>query len=336
MDCKLSKESCCAVIGHGSWATAIVKVLTANESAIGWYIRNAEVMESLRCEGHNCRYLPDVDLDISRIRLSDDLNETLRQSDIIFLITPAAYLKSYLSDLQVPLSDKFVVSAIKGIIPDERCLVTQYLHEHYQLPYDQLGFISGPTHAEEVSHNRLTHLTLACSDLDKAMTVGEKISTSYMKLNYSREMRYLEILSVLKNVYAVMVGIAFGMGYGDNFLAVLVANCTAEMHRYLDESFGHNVVERIPSSFLGDLLVSCYSIHGRNRRLGVMIGRGNTVKSSLNEMTMVAEGYFAADYFQYLPAKQREKMPIAELTYQILYKDVPARKAMKQLEAILV
>jgi glycerol-3-phosphate dehydrogenase (NAD(P)+) len=336
MGCKLNKESRCAVIGHGSWATAIVKVLTMNESAVGWYIRNAEVMESLRCEGHNCRYLPDVDFDISRIRLSDDLDETVRQSDIIFLITPAAYLKSYLSDLQVPLSDKFVVSAIKGIIPDEHQLVTQYLHEHYQLPYEQLGFISGPTHAEEVSHNRLTHLTLASADLDRAMKVGEKITTSFMKLNYSREMNFLEVLSVLKNVYAVMVGIAFGMGYGDNFLAVLVANCTAEMHRYLDECFGHNVVERIPSSFLGDLLVSCYSIHGRNRRLGVMIGRGNTVKSSLNEMTMVAEGYFAADYFQYLPAKQREKMPIAELTYQILYKDVPARKAMKQLEGILV
>ena len=333
---KINKESHCAVIGHGSMATAMMKVLTMNEASVDWYIHNPEVMESLRTEGHNCRYLADVEFDISRIHLSDDLNEVVRRSDIIFLITPANYLKNYLSGLEVSLHDKFFVSAIKGIVPDENLLVTNYLKQQYGLCDGQLAFMSGPTHAEEVSHNRLTHLTISCADLDNARVVGEKIKTNFLRLSFSQEMVYLENISILKNIYAVVVGMAIGLGYGDNFLAVLVANCAGEMHRFLDSAFSPSKVDRIPSSFMGDLLVSCYSIHGRNRRLGVLIGRGNTVKSSLNEMTMVAEGYFASDYFQYVTPEQREQMPIAEMAYQVLRKGQSARKAMKRLEGILV
>ena len=332
----LDRNSRCAVIGHGSMATAMMKVLTNNEASVDWYIRNPEVMESLKTEGHNCRYLSDVDFDTSRIHLSDDLNEVVRNADILFLITPANYLKKYLSGLEVSLKDKFIVSAIKGIVPDENLLVTNYLEQQYGLCDEQLAFMSGPTHAEEVSHNRLTHLTISCADLDNARVVGEKIKTDFLKLSYSQEMVYLEYISVLKNIYAVVVGMAIGLGYGDNFLAVLVANCAEEMHGYLDFAFGTKKVEKIPSSFMGDLLVSCYSIHGRNRRLGVLIGRGNTVKSSLNEMTMVAEGYFASTYFQYLTPEQRGQMPIAELAYQVMHKGLSARKAMKRIEGILV
>ena len=336
MGYKINKESHCAVIGHGSMATAMMKVLTMNEASVDWYIRNPEVIESLRTEGHNCRYLADVEFDISRIHLSDDLNEVVRRSDIIFLITPANYLKSYLSGLEVPVKDKFIISAIKGIVPDENLLVTSYLKQRYELCDEQLAFMSGPTHAEEVSHNRLTHLTISCADLDNARMVGEKIKTNFLRLSFSQEMVYLEYISILKNIYAVVVGMAIGLGYGDNFIAVLVANCAEEMHRFLDITFSADKVDRIPSSFAGDLLVSCYSIHGRNRRLGVLIGRGNTVKSSLNEMTMVAEGYFASTYFQYLTPEQREQMPIAEMAYQVLRKDHSARKAMKRIEGILV
>ena len=336
MGYRINKESNCAVIGHGSMATAMMKVLTKKEASVDWYIRNPEVMESLRTEGHNCRYLADVDFDTSRIHFSDDLNEVVRRSDIIFLITPANYLKSYLSGLEVPLKDKFIISAIKGIVPDENLLVTSYLKQRYGLCDGQLAFMSGPTHAEEVSHNRLTHLTISCADLDNARMVGEKIKTDFLNLSFSQEMVYLEYISILKNIYAVVVGMAIGLGYGDNFIAVLVANCAEEMHRFLDITFSANKVDRIPSSFMGDLLVSCYSIHGRNRRLGVLIGRGNTVKSSLNEMTMVAEGYFASDYFQYLASEQRAEMPIAEMAYQVLHKGQSARKAMKRIEGILV
>ena len=332
----LEKESHCAVIGHGSMATAMMKVLSMNETSVDWYIHNPEVLESLSTEGHNCRYLPDVEFDISRIHLSDDLNEVVHRSDVIFLITPAIYLKNYLSDLEVSLKDKFLISAIKGIVPEDNLLVTNYLKKQYGLCDEQLAFMSGPTHAEEVSHNRLTHLTISCSNLDNARSIGEKIKTNFLKLSYSQEVEYLEFISVLKNIYAVVVGMAFGLGYGDNFIAVLVANCAKEMHQVLDVRFSASNVYKIPSSFMGDLLVSCYSIHGRNRRLGVLIGRGNSVKSSLNEMTMVAEGYFASDYFQYLTPEQRQRMPIAELAYQVMHKGLLARKAMKKIEGILL
>lgn len=325
----------CAVIGHGSMATAMMKVLTMNETLVDWYIRNPEVLESLRVEGHNSRYLNDVEFDTSRIHLSDDLNEVVNNSEIIFLITPAIYLKSYLSSLEVPLNDKLVVSAIKGVVPDENLLVTDYLKQRYGLSDEQLVFMSGPTHAEEVSHGRLTHLTISCTDMDNARKVGAKIKTKFMKLVFSPEIRYLELISVMKNIYAVVVGMAFGLGYGDNFLAVLVANCAKEMHNVLDSTFVGNDVEKIPSSFIGDLLVSCYSIHGRNRRLGVLIGRGNTVKSALNEMTMVAEGYYASTLLPNMTDAQRELMPIAQTAYQVLHQGLNARKAMKYLESLL-
>ena len=335
MDTIINKESRCAVIGHGSWATALVKVLTMNELSLGWYVRNPEVFESLHNEGRNCRYLPDIEFDMSRIRLSNDVNETVSDADIIFLVTPAAYLKRYLSELEVPLKDKIVVSAIKGVIPDENQFVTDYLKQHYGLSGAQVCFISGPTHAEEVGHSRLTYLTLACSNA-KARIVGEKLKTPFIKVCYVRNMCYLERSAVLKNIYAVMVGMAVGLGYGDNFISVLVSNCIKEMFFLLDPQSLNDLTKFNPSHFFGDLLVSCYSSHSRNRQLGMLIGRGNTVKTALNEMTMVAEGYFASAMLPHLSEEQRAQLPIAETAYQVLHQGLSARKAMKNLEEMLV
>lgn len=325
----------CAIIGHGSWATALVKVLTMKESSVGWFVRNPEVSESLRNEGRNCRYLSDIEFDMSRIRLSDDINETVENADILFLVTPAAYLKPFLVDLKISLKDKIVVSAVKGIIPDENLFVTDYLKKTYGLSGAQVCFISGPTHAEEVGHGRLTYMTLACSNVGKARLVGEKLTTPYIKVNYARNMRYLERSAVFKNIYAVVVGMAVGMGYGDNFIAVLVSNCIKEMYFLLDPQSVHDLTRFKPSNFFGDLLVSCYSSHSRNRQLGMLIGRGNTVKTALNEMTMVAEGYFASAMLPYLSKEQRAQLPIAETAYQVLHQGLPARKAMKDLEGVL-
>ena len=332
----ISKDSCCAVIGHGSWATALVKVLTMNEASVGWYVRNHEVYESLHAEGRNCRYLSDVEFDMSRIRLSDDVNVTVADSDIIFLVTPAAYLKCYLSDLQISLKDKMVVSAVKGIIPDENQFVTAYLKQQYNLCDSKLCFICGPTHAEEVGHGQFTFMTLACRNVGNARVVGEKLKTHFLKVNYLRDIEYLERSSVMKNIYAVMVGIAVGLGYGDNFIAVLVSSCIKEMYLLLDPQCINELTKFNPSSFFGDLLVSCYSSHSRNRQLGVLIGRGNTVKTALNEMTMVAEGYFASKVIPILDEEHRRQLPIADKVYQILHQGLPARKAMKDLEDYLV
>ena len=331
----INKSSRCAVIGHGSWATAIVKVLTMEDKHVGWYVRSTEVLESLRSEGHNCRYLSDLEFDMNRIRLSDDLNATVSDADIIFLVTPAAYLKCYLSDLQVSLKEKIVVSAVKGIIPDENQFVTDYLKEHYGLSSSQLCFICGPTHAEEVGHSQLTYLTLACRTISNARIVGEKLKTPFIKVGYLRDINYLERSSVLKNIYAVMVGIAVGMGYGDNFISVLVSNCIKEMYYLLDPQSVNDLTKFYPSNFFGDLLVSCYSSHSRNRQLGMLIGRGNTVKTALNEMTMVAEGYFASRLVTTFTEEQRKQMPVAETAYGILHENRPVRKAMKDLEEML-
>lgn len=337
MGCSLNigKDLRCAVIGHGSWATAIVKVLTMNKLSVDWYIRNAEVLESLRHEGRNCRYLPEVEFDTSLIRLSDDVNKTVDGADVVVLVTPAAYLKSSFSDLRVSLQDKFVVSAIKGIIPDENMFVTDYLKKVYGLSGAQLCFVSGPTHAEEVGHGKLTYLTLASANVGKARILGEKLQTPFLKVNYVRGMCYLERAAVMKNIYAIMVGMAVGLGYGDNFISVLVSNCIKEMFFLLDPKSVTDLTKFNPSNFFGDLLVSCYSSHSRNRQLGLLIGRGNTVKTALNEMTMVAEGYYASAMMSRLPDETRAQLPIAETAYQVLHQDLPVRKAMKALESLL-
>lgn len=332
MDKAFKETSRCAVIGHGSWATALVKVLTRNESSVGWYVRNAEVMESLRNEGRNCRYLSELEFDLSGIHLSDDINEVVSEADILFLVTPAAYLKCYLSDLKVSLKEKMVVSAIKGIIPDENLFVTDYLKQRYGLSDSRLCFVCGPTHAEEVGQGQLTYLTLACHDVMSIRAVGEKLKSPFIRISCHKDINYLERSSILKNIYAIMVGVAVGLGYGDNFISVLVSNCIKEMYYLLDPQSINDLTRFNPSNFFGDLLVSCYSSHSRNRQLGMLIGRGNTVKTALNEMTMVAEGYFASKLVASLTDEQRKRMPIAETAYGILHENRPVRKAMKDLE----
>ena len=325
----------CAVIGHGSWATAIVKVLCENEPSVGWYVRNGEVLESLRTEGRNPKYLSDVEFDKAKICPSDNLDEVVASAGIIILAVPSAYLKSTLEPLMVPLVDKFVVSAIKGIVPDQYSTVVEYMRDTYGVPVERLGIVTGPSHAEEVALGRLTYLTVACPDIENARLIESKISTRYICVTCSTDLYGIEYATVLKNIYALSVGIAVGLGYGDNFLAVLIANCAMEMSRFLNESCPDKRNTR-ESAYLGDLLVTCYSTYSRNRRLGILIGHGCTVRSALNEMTMVAEGYFAADCIRHVNTHHGVEMPIADMVYDILYNGASARKAMKALTLKLI
>lgn len=335
MEYKLTSNARCAVIGYGTWATALVGVLTNNEARVGWYVRNPEVLESLRTEGRNLRYLSDLEFDTERIAPSDDLNEVVANADIIIMAAPSAYLKTFLEPLTVSLKDKFIISAVKGIIPGDYKTVVEYLHDHYDLSYKQLGLITGPTHAEEVSRERLSYLTVVCTDPENAAIVGQKLSTKYIQLSYSLDLYGTEYAAILKNIYALAVGMAIGLGYGDNFLAVLISNCASEMTRFLAESYPDERNTQT-SAYLGDLLVTCYSIHSRNRRLGLMIGHGCSVKTALTEMTMVAEGYFAADCIRHINFRHKIEMPIAEMVYQVLYEKASARKSMKALAAKLI
>lgn len=335
MEYKIGTDARCAVIGYGSWATAIVRVLTSSEQRVGWYVRNPEVLESLQSEGRNPRYLDDVQFDTGRIAPSDNLDAVVRDADIVILASPSAYLKEFLAPLTVPLHDKFVVSAIKGIVPGDYQTVVEYIHDHYSLSYKQLGLVTGPSHAEEVSRGKLSYLTVVCTDPDNARIIGSKFATDNIRLSYSTDLYGIEYAAILKNIYALTVGIAVGLGYGDNFLAVLIANCAAEMTRFLQDSYPDRR-NTMASAYLGDLLVTCYSTYSRNRRLGLLIGHGCTVKSALNEMTMVAEGYFAADCIRHINFRHKVEMPIAEMAYDVLYRGASARKSMQALTSKLI
>lgn len=335
MEYKIGSEARYAVIGHGSWATALVRQLTQGGERVGWYVRNGEVFESLRSEGRNSRYLSDTEFDRSRIAPSGDLDAVVRGAEVIILATPSAYLKEFLAPLRTPLRDKFIVSAIKGIVPGDYQTVVEYMHDRYELSYKQIGLISGPSHAEEVSRGRLSYLTVVCTDGENARALGNRLASESLAISYSTDLYGIEYAAILKNIYAIAVGMAVGLGYGDNFLAVLIANCARELTRFLEESYPAPR-DTQASAYLGDLLVTCYSTYSRNRRLGLLIGHGCTVRSALNEMTMVAEGYFAADCIRHINFRHRIEMPIAEMVYRVLYEGASARRSMKELTTKLI
>ena len=330
MSYKIKKDAVCGMIGYGSWATALVYTLHTNRQNVWWHIRNPEVLESIQTEGRNAKYLSDIDFDREYINATDDINEVVRNSDIIIIAAPSAYLKDFLKDLTEPLDDKFILSATKGIIPDDYKTITEFFRDTYNLSYDHLGLISGPSHAEEVSRNKLSYLTVATTDEENGKIIGSRFATSSLQIRYSDDIYGIEYAGILKNIYALAGGLAAGLGYGDNFRAVLTAAGAQEMTRFINESypFERNTMQ---SAYLGDLLVTSYSTFSRNRRLGQLIGHGNTVKSALNEMTMIAEGYFAAECIKHINERHNIHMPIADMVYDVLYRRANPRRRMKEL-----
>ena len=314
----IDRDARCAVIGHGSWATALVKILLENERNVGWYIRNRDVLEHVRRHGANPRYLRDVRFDPGNLRLSDSLDEVVRDAEIVVLAAPSVYLKTTLEPLTEPLGDKFIVSAIKGIVPDDLITVAEYVNRRYDVPFDQIGIVSGPCHAEEVALERLSYLTVVCKTLGNSRILGDKIRTDYINVSHSTDIYGIEYASVLKNIYAIAVGIAVGLGYGDNFLAVLISNGAMEMSRFMSQTYPSNR-NTFASAYLGDLLVTSYSQFSRNRRFGLMIGKGYSVHSAQMEMSMVAEGYYAAECIMKINRQRGVDMPIARMVYDVLY-----------------
>ncbi|MFI3319662.1 MAG: NAD(P)H-dependent glycerol-3-phosphate dehydrogenase [Rikenellaceae bacterium] len=335
MELELSASSSCAVIGYGSWATAIVKLLSERGSNVGWYIPNEEVLEGVLTEARNPKYLRDVEFEVEKLAPSSDLNAIITQYDIIILAMPSAYIKSFMEPLTVSLKNKMIVSAIKGIVPGDYLTVVEYIHNHYELSYNQIGIITGPSHAEEVALERLSYLTVVCPNIELAHIVGDKIKCKYIKVSYSTDLYGVEYATVLKNIYAISVGMAVGLGYGDNFIAVLISNCAREMNDFLKETYPSDRETR-KAAYLGDLLVTCYSTYSRNRRLGLLMGKGFSTKSALNEMTMVAEGYFAADCMRHVSIKYSVAMPVADMVYNVLYKGSSARRSMQELTKKLI
>lgn len=334
MENRIKDNSRCGVIGYGTWATALVHTLQRNGKDIWWHIRNEEVLESITVEGRNAKYLSDVEFNKEKITATSDINEVVSNCEVILVAAPSAYLKDFLKDLNVSLDGKFILSATKGIIPDDYTTITEFFNREYGIPYDRLGLISGPSHAEEVSRNRLSYLTVATKESENGKLIGEMFATDSVKISYSADIYGIEYAGILKNIYALAAGLCCGLGYGDNFRAVLTSACAAEMTRYIQESYPFDR-STLNSAYLGDLLVTSYSSFSRNRRLGQMIGRGCTVKSALNEMTMVAEGYFAAACIHHINERHGISMPIADMVYDVLYRRANPRKRMKELTELL-
>ena len=335
MSFKIDKKARCAVIGSGSWATALVKILSTNERQVGWYIREPEIRDHLAANGTNPVYLQDVHFDTARLSVSGDIDRVVDGADIVVLAVPSAFLKATLEPMTVPLADKFILSAIKGIVTDEYITVAEYVNQAYGVPFERIGIVSGPSHAEEVALERLTYLTVVCKELDNARMIGERIRTRYIHPVCSTDIYGVEYATVLKNIYAVAVGICHGLGYGDNFMAVLISNSAMEMERFMTGTYP---AERDlnASVYLGDLLVTCYSPFSRNRTFGTMIGKGYSVKSTMIGMTMVAEGYYSSACIRQINKRFAIRMPIAEAVYRILYEGAAPRATIEALAAELV
>ena len=323
-----------AVIGGGSWATALVKILSENNTSVGWYIRNEVIYEHLLQEGHNPNYLSGVEFDVSKLDLHTDINKITEQYSVLIIATPSFYLDSVLAPLSVSLENKVIFSAVKGIVPEKKVLVGAYLAEKFNVTEPLFGVIAGPCHAEEVALERLSYLTVASSNMTQVEQMKEKLACDYIQVSLSDDVIGAEYAATLKNVYAIAVGIAHGLGYGDNFISVLISSSMREMKRFLNrvDKKKRNVNK---SAYLGDLLVTAYSVFSRNRMLGNMIGKGYTVKAALMEMTMIAEGYYGAKTTHELCASFNGKFPILKFVYQILYEKGSAKKKMKVLSKLL-
>lgn len=319
-----------AILGGGSWATAIMKICLENADDINWYMRSSEKIKFIKQHKHNDFYLSSVSLDTNKIALFNDLSKAVENADILIFAIPSAFLKDALQGFSVDISNKIIVSAIKGLVPKENLIIGEFFNQHYNVPLESIAVISGPCHAEEVALERLSYLTIASQNLKNARLVADLLSTSYIKTSISEDIYGTEYSSVLKNVFAIAAGICHGLGYGDNFNAVLISNAIQEIQRFVDVV--HPITRDIKSSaYLGDLMVTAYSQFSRNRTFGNMIGKGYSVKSAQLEMNMVAEGYYAVKSIYEINKKYKVNMPITEAVYNILYEKISPAIEIKLL-----
>ncbi|MFV0472520.1 MAG: NAD(P)H-dependent glycerol-3-phosphate dehydrogenase [Paludibacteraceae bacterium] len=321
-------------MGGGSWATALAKMALTNVKSINWYMRRQQQIDEFIRSSKNPSYLTGVKFDTDRIHFSSDINKIARNSDILIFATPSPFLKQHLKRLKRKIEDKIIVSAIKGIVPEENLIISDYFHQFYNVPNENIVVIGGPCHAEEVALERLSYLTVACSSRDKARFVGKKLSNEYIHSNISDDVYGLEYTSVMKNIYSIAAGICHGLKYGDNFQAVLISNAAQEMERFCNAASPHHR-DISESAFLGDLLVTAYSKFSRNRLFGTMIGKGYSVKTAQLEMEMIAEGYYATKTIHELNDKYRVNIPIVNAVYEILYnRNSPTLEIKKLTESL--
>ena len=319
-----------AIMGGGSWATALAKIVLSTQDSINWYMRRPDRIEEFKQLGHNPCYLTAVKFDTNKINFYSNINQAIKESDTLIFATPSPFLKQHLKKVKTSLKDKFIISAIKGIVPDENMLITDYFAEYYKVPTENIAVIGGPCHAEEVALERLSYLTIACPDIDKADKFSRRLASSFIKTSVSNDVAGIEYGSVLKNVYAIAAGICSGLKYGDNFQAVLMSNAIQEMNRFLQtvHPLNRNISDSV---YLGDMLVTGYSNFSRNRTFGTMIGKGYSVKSAQIEMEMIAEGYYGTKCIKEINKHYHVNMPILDAVYNILYERISPMIEIKLL-----
>ena len=319
-----------AIMGGGSWATALAKIVLSTQERINWYMRRDEQIQEFLQVGHNPSYLSSVEFDTDRIDFYSDINKAVEDSDTLIFATPSPFLKQHLQKLTTSLEDKFIISAIKGIVPDENLLVADYISDYYHVPIDRIAVIGGPCHAEEIALERLSYITIGCPNIDYAHQLSPVFRNNYLRNYCCKDVTGIEYASVLKNVYAIVAGICHGMKYGDNFLAVFICNAIEEMRNFL---FAVHGLERdiTDSVYLGDLLVTAYSRFSRNRTFGTMIGKGYSVKTAQIEMEMIAEGYYGTKCIHEINEKYKVNMPILDALYEILYERKSPKVIIEQL-----
>ncbi|MBX2982507.1 MAG: NAD(P)H-dependent glycerol-3-phosphate dehydrogenase [Flavobacteriales bacterium] len=320
-----------AVIGAGSWGTALVKLLSGNKEQVGWWVRRQTTIDHIAKYGHNPDYTTGAQLDASRLLMDTDIRTVVKEADVVVFAVPSAFLKAALDQLEPDALDgKTCFSAVKGIVPETNQIVGEFLFEHWKVQKPMFGVICGPCHAEEVALERLSYLTIASQDPQKAEHMGQALSGRFLKTTLSDDIFGTEYAAILKNVIAVCSGISVGLGYGDNFRAVLVSRAIQEIERFVTAV--HPITRDINEpAYLGDLLVTAYSTFSRNREFGAMVGKGYSVRAAQLEMNMVAEGYYAVKCVHLINSKLGVDMPITEATYRMLYERIAPTIEMRLL-----
>ena len=318
------------VLGAGSWGTALVKMLSENCDKIFWYSRNDIQIKEIIKTKKNPKYLKDLEIDTDKISISSDLNLIIDNSDILIIAIPSPYIEKSLNKHKTALASKIIFSGSKGVIPESHLVITEHLHKQYNIPYKNLGILSGPTHAEEIAKGKLSYLTVGSSNDEISKYLSKKLFSPYVHTSLSNDVIGIEYAATLKNIYSILVGISFGLGYGDNFISVLISHCTKEMINFI-KSIDNVKREFSHSAYIGDLLVSTYSKHSRNRTFGEMIGEGLPVKKAISKMSMIVEGYYATKNAYEISKSKNMNFEIIKVVHEILYNNKNAELEIKIL-----
>ena len=330
----MSYENNIAVLGAGSWGTAIIKMLCENVNEVLWYVRNSDHANEIIKLKRNPKYLKDLEIDVDKLLISSDIEMIIKKSNIIILAIPSPYINESLEKYKPILNQKIIFSGSKGVIPESHLVITDHLNKYYNIPYNNLGIISGPTHAEEIANEKLSYLTIGSSNKNICDFLSEKLKSSYIKTSISKDVIGIEYSAALKNIYSILVGISIGLGYGDNFISVLISHCSKEMIKFI-KSIDNVKRDFSHSAYIGDLLVTTYSSFSRNRTFGKMIGEGHSVNESISKMSMIVEGYYASKNAYEISKLNNEKFFIINTAYEILYNGVEPKECMKKLSLSL-